>query len=70
MAQWIWENENWPSFYWDDASLTRLLGEIQTKQGELRGSLSALGMCVEKVNEGTGRGTHYVWYPNAWTEEN
>lgn len=35
MAQWIWQQEDWPHFYWDDYQLISLLTETSYLQGRL-----------------------------------
>jgi Fic family protein len=35
MAQWIWQQEDWPHFYWDDSQLISLLTETSYLQGRL-----------------------------------
>ena len=47
MTEWIWEQAEWPAFYWDNEALAHPLGNIRGKLGELRGALSVLGMRVE-----------------------
>lgn len=35
MTQWIWQQSNWPHFYWDDSQLISLLTETSYLQGRL-----------------------------------
>lgn len=43
-AIYLWQQENWPTFTWDSASLLDLLGEVRYRQGQLLGRMSMLGM--------------------------
>lgn len=43
-AIYLWQQENWPAFTWDSASLLDLLGEVRYRQGQLLGRMSMLGM--------------------------
>ncbi|MCL1095595.1 Fic family protein [Shewanella kaireitica] len=36
---WIWQQEDWPNFYWKSDSIARLLGQIRFNQGLLLGKL-------------------------------
>lgn len=42
-AIYIWQQEDWPRFRWDDAKLSYLLGRVRSLQGKLVGKMSALG---------------------------
>lgn len=39
----IWEKSDWPTFSWDEKSLTNLLAEVCREQGRLLGKMDALG---------------------------
>lgn len=38
---WIYERPDWPHFTWDQAEITRLLGEVRHRAGLLRGHIEA-----------------------------
>lgn len=40
-APWIWQQPDWPNFYWDEASVSGLLAETETLQSELLGRINA-----------------------------
>ena len=39
----IWEAPEWPTFTWDEKSLSKLLGQVSREQGRLLGKMEALG---------------------------
>lgn len=39
----IWQQQNWPDFTWDDAKLSYKLGKVRGLQGKLAGKMSMLG---------------------------
>jgi len=39
----IWQQEEWTCFTWDDARLSYKLGKVRGLQGKLVGKMSALG---------------------------
>lgn len=39
----IWQQEGWPDFIWDDAKLSYKLGRVRSLQGKLVGKMSLLG---------------------------
>lgn len=39
----IWQQNDWPNFMWDDAKLSYKLGRVRSLQGRLVGKMSALG---------------------------
>lgn len=39
---WIWQEEEWPAFHWDDTSLAETLREIHQLQGKLLGHTEAI----------------------------
>lgn len=39
----IWQQEDWPNFTWDDAKLSYKLGRVRSLQGKLVGKMSTLG---------------------------
>jgi len=39
---WIWQQEEWPAFHWDDTSLAETLREIHQLQGKLLGHTEAI----------------------------
>lgn len=42
-AIYIWQQNDWPNFMWDDAKLSYKLGRVRSLQGRLVGKMSALG---------------------------
>ena len=40
--QWIWQQESWPNFTWDDSALAPLLREVTQLQGTLLGKTGAI----------------------------
>lgn len=42
----IYENKNWPNFFWDSLKLANLLAEIRHRQGKMLGRMEALGFSV------------------------
>lgn len=42
-AIYIWKQNDWPNFMWDDAKLSYKLGRVRSLQGRLVGKMSALG---------------------------
>lgn len=42
-AIYIWQQQDWPHFTWDDAELSYQLGKVRSLQGKLVGKMSALG---------------------------
>lgn len=40
-ADWIWQQSQWPNFYWDETSVSGLLSETETLQSELLGRINA-----------------------------
>lgn len=42
-AIYIWQQEEWPDFTWDDSKLSYKLGKVRSMQGKLVGKMSALG---------------------------
>ncbi len=40
---WIWQQQDWPNFSWDEPSIIPLLREIRLQQGILLGKISATG---------------------------
>ncbi|WP_371412629.1 DUF4172 domain-containing protein [Neorhizobium sp. T25_13] len=43
LATYIHERKDWPQFRWDEARITRLLGEVRRRQGRFIGRMEALG---------------------------
>ncbi len=46
---WIWQQENWPNFYWQDEQIQPLLRQIQRNLGILLGSSSVSGDTQEQA---------------------
>lgn len=42
-AIYIWQQEEWPDFTWDDSKLSYKLGKVRSMQGKLVGKMGALG---------------------------
>ena len=42
-AIWIWQQKNWPKFYWDDSRIITLLSRVRLLQGKLLGELNTFG---------------------------
>ncbi len=47
-AIWIWQQTDWPHFYWDDSEIISRLSSVRMKQGMLLGELNGLGFEVQK----------------------
>ncbi|MFZ5952481.1 MAG: Fic family protein [Candidatus Rifleibacteriota bacterium] len=43
MAKYIYQNPDWPNFFWDSEKLLTLLTEVRNRQGRIVGKMSALG---------------------------
>jgi Fic family protein len=43
MAKYIYQNENWTDFSWDDKQISVLLAQVRNLQGRILGKMSALG---------------------------
>jgi len=48
MARYIYQQNNWTHFTWDDKSISPLLGEVRNLQGRLIGKMSAFGFSLQK----------------------
>lgn len=47
-AIYLWQQENWPHFQWDGASLSSLLAEVNLLRGQLIGRLHTVGIGVQE----------------------
>ncbi|MDR0767394.1 MAG: Fic family protein [Methanosarcinales archaeon] len=47
MPQYIYQNENWPMFTWNDKELMSLLGNVRNLQGRLIGRMKTIGFPLE-----------------------
>lgn len=47
MPRYIHQLPNWPSFFWDDAKLSPILGEVRYIQGKISGRLDATGFSAQ-----------------------
>lgn len=47
----IWEDQNWPRFYWSNEAILKLLGKARNLQGRLIGKMESLGFDLR--NEAT-----------------
>ena len=45
---WIHENQNWPNFTWDVASLASKLADVRYHQGRLLGRMEGLGFDLKR----------------------
>ena len=43
MAKYIYENENWTDFWWDDKAISLLFGEVRHLQGKIIGQMNGMG---------------------------
>lgn len=43
MAKYIYENENWTDFSWDDKAISLLFGEVRHLQGKIIGQMNGMG---------------------------
>ena len=43
MAKYIYENENWTDFWWDDKAISVLFGEVRHLQGKIIGQMNGMG---------------------------
>lgn len=43
MAKYIYQNKDWPNFYWDNERLLFTLGKVRNLQGKITGKLETLG---------------------------
>ena len=39
----LWQKQNWPTYTWDERSLSRLLAHVSREQGRLLGKMEGLG---------------------------
>lgn len=47
-AIWIWQQADWPHFYWDDSEIISKLSRVRMKQGMLLGELNGLGFEIQR----------------------
>ena len=48
MAGYVYENDNWPEFTWDDKKIVVILGKVRHLQGKIFGQMSALGFSIQE----------------------
>lgn len=48
MPGYIYENENWPEFTWNNKKITVILGKVRHLQGKISGQMSALGFSIKE----------------------
>ena len=48
MAKYIYENANWPNFYWDKEAISVQLNEVKLLQAKLLGKMSSLGFEIQE----------------------
>ena len=42
MHQWIWQDDDWPNFYWDEKLISRHLASARLAQGKLLGIIQTI----------------------------
>ena len=47
MAHYVYQQKDWPHFYWDNEVLVLKLSEVRNKQGRLLGKMEALGLDLQ-----------------------
>ena len=50
MKGFIYAQEDWPYFSWNDKKLLTLLGEVRNLQGRLTGKMANLGFDLKNVS--------------------
>jgi Fic family protein len=48
MAKYIYENENWTDFSWQDKAINLVFGEVRLMQGKIIGQMNALGFSAKE----------------------
>lgn len=48
MAKYIYENENWTDFSWQDKAINVVFGEVRLMQGKIIGQMNALGFSAKE----------------------
>ena len=48
MTHYIWQNQDWPEFRWDDALLLKEISECRLRQGKILAKISSLGFNCEQ----------------------
>jgi len=48
MAKYIYQNENWTDFSWENASVSAALGEVRLLQGKILGQIHSLGFSLKE----------------------
>ena len=43
MAKYIYEDESWPNFTWEERSITTIFGEVRNLQGRITGQMHSVG---------------------------
>ena len=46
-AIWIWQQNDWPKFYWDDSKVITILSRVRMSQGKLLGELNTFGFDLQ-----------------------
>ena len=46
-AIWIWQQNDWPKFYWDDSKVITILSRVRMLQGKLLGELNTFGFDLQ-----------------------
>lgn len=44
----IYEQKNWPQFTWDTESISKILGSVRHRQGQILGQMQALGFRIQE----------------------
>lgn len=48
MAKYIYENENWTDFAWQDKAINLVFGEVRLMQGKIIGQMNGLGFSAKE----------------------
>lgn len=48
MTRYIYEQEDWPHFRWDQESILSLLAAVRHRQGRLLGQMESLGFALQE----------------------
>jgi Fic family protein len=51
MVKYIYENENWTDFYWDDAAIGQVFGEVRHLQGKILGQMALMGFDTKSQSQ-------------------
>lgn len=51
MVKYIYENENWTDFYWDDSVIGQVFGEVRHLQGNILGRMALVGFDTKSQSQ-------------------